>query len=166
MWEADLSLYTKQYLFSLEVISQWAKQLCSGEFSFKGGNIHMINVPQRSRPVGITILAILLFISGVLTVLGSLLSFGATASNSGLLTLVIINLILGIAELVLGWGLWTLRPWAFWATVILEVINLLLGIFALIQGNASPTVWVSIILAAIILIYLFADRNVRAAFRT
>ncbi|MGB8344451.1 MAG: hypothetical protein WCD86_06185, partial [Ktedonobacteraceae bacterium] len=61
-------------------------------------------------------------------------------------------------------GLWTLQTWAFWATVILEVLVILNGIFAFASSNI-PTGVVAIVVAVIILIYLFADSNVRAAFR-
>jgi hypothetical protein len=48
---------------------------------------------------------------------------------------------------------------------VLEVIALINGIFALSQHNTG-TGLLNIVIALIILIYLFADRNVRAAFRT
>jgi len=42
---------------------------------------------------------------------------------------------------------------------------LLNGIFAFTQGNTAAGI-VAIVIALVVLIYLFADRNVRAAFRT
>lgn len=74
-------------------------------------------------------------------------------------------LILGILELILAWGLWPLQSWAYWVTVILVVLALLNGMFALTQGAVATGV-VAIVIALIILIYLFADTNVRLAFRT
>ena len=114
----------------------------------------------RSRPLGITIIAIIVAIYGVLSIIAGigLLSAGATVPG-------VIALVLGVLQLILAWGLWTLHPWAFWATVILEVLALLNGIFAFTQGNTSAGI-VAIVIALVVLIYLFADRNVRAAFRT
>ena len=114
----------------------------------------------RSRPLGITIIAIIVAIYGVLSIIAGigLLSAGVTAPG-------IISLILGVLQLILAWGLWTLQRWAFWATVILEVLALLNGIFTLTQGNAASGI-IGIVIALIVLVYLFADRNVRAAFRT
>ncbi len=117
----------------------------------------MLNV-SRSRPLGITIIAIIMAILGILGIISGLLSLSTGA-------LAIITLILGILELVLAWGLWTLQTWAFWATVILEILVLLNGIFAFTQHSTGPGI-VAIVVAIIILVYMFADRNVRAAFRT
>src|SRR2546425_5818390 len=114
----------------------------------------------RSRPLGITIIAIIMAIYGILGIIAGigLLSAGATALG-------VSSLILGVLQLILAWGLWTLQRWAFWATVILQVLALINGIFTLTQGNAASGI-VAIVIALIVLIYLFADRNVRAAFRT
>lgn len=112
----------------------------------------------RGRPLGVTIIAILVAIGGVLEIIGGLLILSIIPA------LAIVVLILGVLSLVLAWGLWTLKPWAFWATVILEVINLIQGIIGLVQGQGSSVL--SLIVPIIILLYLFMDRNVRAAFRT
>ena len=114
----------------------------------------------RSRPLGITIIAIIVGIYGILGIIG-----GIGLLTGGVTALGIITLILSVLELILAWGLWTLQPWAFWATVILEVLALLNGIFAFTQGNTTAGI-VAIVIALVVLIYLFADRNVRAAFRT
>ena len=125
----------------------------------------MQNVTGRSRPLGITIIAVIMGIQGILGIIAGILSLTASGANPAFAVAGIITLILGVLYLVLAWGLWTLQPWAFWATVVLEVIALINGIFALTQGNTG-TGLLNIVLALIILIYLFADRNVRAAFRT
>lgn len=118
----------------------------------------MINI-SRTRPLGITIIAIIVAIFGIVGIIGGILLMGSNVTAG------VITLILGILELVLAWGLWTLQRWAFWATVVLEILALLNGIFALAQRNISGGV-IDIVLALIILIYLFADPNVRTAFRT
>ena len=113
----------------------------------------------RSRPIGITIIAIIVAILGILSIIGGILLLGSSVTAG------VIDIILGILQLILAWGLWTLQRWAFWATVILEVLTIIDGIFAWTTGSAGPGI-VAIIIAIIILIYLFADRNVRAAFHT
>jgi uncharacterized membrane protein (DUF2068 family) len=77
-------------------------------------------------------------------------------------------LILAIIELVLAWGLWTLQRWAFWATVIIAILEIIDGLFGLSRGGGAGmfAVIVDIVIPVIVLIYMFADRNVRAAFRT
>jgi len=123
------------------------------------------NLTGRSRPLGITIIAIILGIQGILSIIAGIFSLTAAGANPAFAIVGIITLILGILYLILAWGLWTLQPWAFWGVVVLEVIALINGIFALSQGNTG-TGLLNIVISLIILIYLFADRNVHAAFRT
>lgn len=118
----------------------------------------MINI-QRTRPLGITIIAVIVAIYGVLGIIGGFMLLSASTG------LAVIALILGILELVLAWGLWNLQSWAFWATAIVEALAVLNGIFAITQNSAASGI-VSIVIALAVLIYLFADPNVRPAFRT
>ncbi|GCE07067.1 DUF2127 domain-containing protein [Dictyobacter aurantiacus] len=122
----------------------------------------MVNntLAPRQRPVGVTIIAILQAIGGVLEILGGIFLLNVSTVAA------IIPIVLGIIALVLAWGLWTLKPWAFWVTVVLEAINLISGIISLVTGNVSAAAVIQTIIALAVLIYLFADRNVRAAFRT
>ncbi len=129
------------------------------QFSFEGGN--------RVRPLGITIIAVLLAISGLLGLCGGLASIGfapfqlATLHVGHFFSGVIdgaLFIILSLFELGLASALWNLRPWAFWATVIIEVINLIFGGIHLGFGLGSG------LIALIVLIYLFVDGNVRRAF--
>ena len=116
---------------------------------------------RRARPLGISIIAIIMTIQGILAIIGGIILIG-TATYA---TLGIITLILGVIYLILAWGLWTLQTWAFWGTVIFEILTIINGIFGLGRGVPSTGI-LSLIFAIVVLIYLFADRNVRAAFRT
>lgn len=129
-------------------------------------NANWQNLMQtRRRPLGVTILAILMGIQAVFFVIVGVIAIVALAfvhPLAGLLASFI--LILGILSLILVWGLWTLKPWAFWATVALEAISLIQGLISITQNNGAGIG--SIVLPVIILVYFFADPNVRAAFRT
>ena len=134
----------------------------------------------RQRPRGVTIIAILMALQGVLLFLISAIGFlvflaALSTNHASPLTSVIIVSTLGIVllfvsmlSLLVAWGLWTLKRWAFWFTVITQLVSLLSSVGLLIQtGNSTTTATTSnIIFAIVILIYLFADRNVRPAFRT
>jgi uncharacterized membrane protein (DUF2068 family) len=113
----------------------------------------------RSRPLGVTIIAVIMAVLGIFDIIGGIVIMGSYS------TLGIITLIIGVLYLILAWGLWTLQTWAFWGTVILAVLTIINGIFG-IGGGVPATGIVSLILAIVVLIYMFADRNVRAAFRT
>lgn len=123
----------------------------------------------RQRPLGISILSIILIVFGVLALLAAILGIVAlSAVNGGAVSAavtiaLIIGAILSIANIVVGWGLWTLKRWAFWTAVIVEVINLLYDLYSWLGAHNSTAI-ISLVVALVILIYLFADRNVRAAF--
>ena len=127
---------------------------------------------DRTRPLGITIIAAFLGISALLALVVLILGLnrvstlglgeGMTASTSIALLGAII---LGFFEVALAWGLWTLRPWAYWTTIIVEAIRVILGLYVvLILQKAIISGILSLIIPIIILVYLVADRNVRAAF--
>jgi hypothetical protein len=128
----------------------------------------------RQRPLGVTIIAIILWVIGVLSLLGVILGFVGVAAfvHNGALdaaatVLLLIVAVIAIAEIILGWGLWTLKPWAFWATAIVEAIRVVSALYSwLVIHNSLGSVLFSLIVALVVLVYLFADPNVRAAFRT
>ena len=129
----------------------------------------MQNVTTTKRPLGITIIAILLFIQAVIEILVGIFAFiGATLVNpaAGLL-LGWIPLAIGIITFIVAWGLWTLKPWAFWVTLIVEIINIVINLFSFGQPNHSVFGVISGGLVSVIIeIYLLVDGNVRRAFRT
>jgi hypothetical protein len=123
---------------------------------------------RPQRPIGVTIIAIIMFIQGILLLIGGILAFFGifVPGVGGVFAIVgIITILLGLFILYFASSLWTLRPWAFWATVIIEVINVVFGLIALFSGRELVNIF-GLILSAIILIYFLADSNVRAAFRT
>jgi uncharacterized membrane protein (DUF2068 family) len=112
---------------------------------------------SRTRPLGVTIIAILVAIGGVLEIIGGLLLLFVPFLG-------LITLILGVLALILAWGLWTLQPWAFWATIVLEGISAIENLINVLRGSGSSVV--GLIIAVAIIAYMLYDRNVRAAFRT
>lgn len=110
------------------------------------------------RPLGVTIIAILVAIGAILEIIGGLALMAVFAPVG------IFALIVGVVSLFVAWGLWTLKPWAFWLVVIVEVIHLVQAILSLARGQGSGIS--DLVIPIIILAYLFLDRNVRAAFRT
>jgi hypothetical protein len=129
---------------------------------------------ERSRPLGITIIAAVLGISALLAVVILILGLthvsvaGLGSQMSPLASIVLlIALILGMFEVALAWGLWTLRPWAFWTTVVVEAVRFIVALYTVffLQRIFISGI-IGLILPVIVLIYLFADPNVRAAFRS
>src|SRR5256886_13428285 len=106
--------------------------------------------PTRSRPIGVTILAVLTILGGVLLLLlgivviafssllvgvGLPLGFGLTGSVLGAIVL-----IFGIIWIAVGSGLLNLRPWAWWLAIIVMVLSIVGSIgspvFAVLPGSA------------------------------
>lgn len=127
---------------------------------------------SRQRPVGISILSIILIVFGILALLIIILGLVGVAALNGnhagalsaiATVLLVVVGILAIANIVVGWGLWTLKRWAFWTAVIVEGLSILINLYSWLGEHNNSAIF-SLVVPAIILIYLFADRNVRAAF--
>lgn len=109
---------------------------------------------QKHRPLGVTIIAILLIIAGVISLVGGLIL---------LIVLVgFIFLALGIAYLVMAYGLWKGKGWAWSISLILAGIGVIMGIVYIIQDNLAGGI-VSILINGVIIYYLFRP-NVKAFF--
>lgn len=110
------------------------------------------------RPMGVTIIAILQFISAIILIFaGYVLAFvGAAVGFFGLgLIFGGVFLIIGLIGFIVGWGLWTLKGWAW---MIAFLLNLLSVIIALVTFDI-----VSLIIPLIIVLYL-NQGEVKAAF--
>jgi len=129
----------------------------------------MQNVSTTRRPLGITIIAILLFISAVIEIIFGLFAFIGTTLASPLAGLLLgwIPLAIGILTFIVAWGLWTLKPCAYWVTLIVEIVSIVIILFSFGQPNHLAFGVISGgIVSIIIVIYLLVDGNVRRAFRT
>ena len=109
---------------------------------------------QKQRPLGVTLIAILTLIGGIIFL------------ASGLVLLIIgigiILLALGIAYLVMAYGLWKGKGWAWTISLILSGIGIIMGIVYIIQDNIAGGI-ASIIINGVIIYYLYRP-NVKAYF--
>jgi len=142
----------------------------------------MQNTLPRTRPLGVTIIAVLLIIAGILELLLGVLTFAGVFSVAHIITvhghhvaasvldtlgsiLAGISILIGIVTLIFAWGLWTLKTWAFWLVVALEVFSLVRHLFEFTRPDHSTTAIVlGMVLPVVILLYFLVDPNVRAAF--
>lgn len=95
-----------------------------------------------ARPLGVTLLSILYVVVGIL---GATAGFALAASASALglsdFGLAAVPLILlGIADLGIGWGLWKTRTWARTVVVIFSVFGLLASIVGAILSLATVAI--------------------------
>jgi len=124
------------------------------------------------RPTGVTILAILQFIGGALSLLGglALMAFGGSAVNTGAgevaaipAMLGIVLILSGIIGLVAGYGLFTLKGWGWLLAIIFSVLNIISGLLNLFQGANIPSTIINLVISGLILYYLYTP-VVRRAF--
>lgn len=128
----------------------------------------MQNVSTARRPLGITIISILMFIQAIFEIVVGFFSFFGSVISSPLAGLLVgwVPLAIGVLLFILAWGLWTLKPWAYWATLILEIVNIVLHFLGYSQVHSLFAIISGGIISIIIVIYLLVDGNVRRAFRT
>jgi hypothetical protein len=141
-----------------------------------------VSTTAKPRPTGVTIIAILNIISGIIMLIGGLglaaigsilpamTTFDPNASGqmavAGLLgvggvAVGGILIILGIISFIVAWGLLKGRGWAWTVTVILSVISIVIGIISIVGGNFGSII--NIIIAGIIIYYLYRP-HVKAYF--
>lgn len=135
---------------------------------------NMTNMIRR-RPIGVTIIAILVAIAGIITLISSCSwFFGVGIFGFHLpggirrfgVWYGIFSLVIGLIQLYFAWGLWSLQRWAYLATVIIEILNVVLTIVSWTQGYFNwPSFLLNLVIPVVILVYFLADSDVREAFR-
>jgi hypothetical protein len=143
----------------------------------------VVGSATRSRPTGVTIIAVLNIIGGIFGVIGGLgliavgailpglpssvleemeQSAGAGLGMQGLapeliggfiLAMGAVVLAIGIASFIVAYGLWKGLGWAWMVTVVLSIISIVLNAVSIATGNFPGIV--SIIISGVILYYMF-----------
>ena len=119
----------------------------------------------RDRPLGITILAILVYIVGIIVLVRGLIFMGVvslalfTTPSWALGNEVILGIgwiFLALIVMAVGSALWYMKKWAWFATTIFSVIGVI------ISGVGLPATWLTFGAFLVLLIYLiFAIRYFR-----
>ena len=123
------------------------------------------------RPLGVTLIAILSAIGGVFGLLAALVLLGAgaavsTATGLGGLTFVagVIILAYAVLSLVLAYGFWNLKPWAWPLGVGVQALGVVQSVLQFMNDGSNVVgLLFSLAIAGIILWYLFQP-HVKAAF--
>jgi len=128
-------------------------------------------------PVGVKVIAVLYYISAVLSVImGILLMVGSAALTpyidslgglagilgGALIVLGIIIIAFGVLAFFIGRGLWKAKKWARIVAIIIAALGVLSGIISLIQGDFGSIL--GLVINAIIGGYLLFSKGVKAAF--
>lgn len=134
------------------------------------------------RPTGVTIIAILNIIGGIIMVIVGLLAialssiiplippeqqtiegfdFAAPWFAGAINAIGGVFIAIGIASLVVAYGLWNAKGWAWSLTVILAIIGIALDVVFIVTGDFSSII--SIIISGVILYYVYRP-HVKAYF--
>lgn len=119
-----------------------------------------------ARPTGVTIIAALMIIGGVLGIIASIAIIGLLGSiGFGLAAILgIVALVSAVLSLVAGIGLWQLKPWGWTLAFAIAVVNIVVNVVSVLTGNATIAgVAVNTIINAVVIYYLNTP-EVKAAF--
>jgi hypothetical protein len=136
-------------------------------------------IGQRpARPLGVTILAVVLAVAGVLTSLAAVafligaLNFSDFAGAMGYSGTAISSTLagLGIAAytalvLAFAYGAWALKPWGWVLGLIVFAVGAGTDVLSGVAGVMAPSNVIVNVLIAALLVYYWFRPNVRAAFR-
>ena len=136
----------------------------------------MQNIITRKHSLVITAIVVLLSIQGILGLLFSLSRLaGLLAPRGSIIVSGVsiffgpaggVSLVVALASPIIAWGFWMLKPWAHQRALLIELISLVIGAFELLDPGVNRGVPAArIIIAALILICLYAGSGVRALSR-
>ena len=129
---------------------------------------------KTQRPLGVTILAVLNILGGILALfLGiTYISLSATLAQTGgviaggsgifalfgafIIVLGLIFLIIAILAIAVGWGFLKGKRWAWTLSLILYAITIILGVTSLVAGDVTSIV--VIIIGGLLVYYLFRPK--------
>lgn len=117
--------------------------------------------PSSDRPLGVTILGILQILGGILSIVAGfgLIALAALMTGLELLFMAIgaMTLVLGFVGLIVGWGLYTMKSWAWMIAIILNIINIILAIY--------PSFNIMSMIIPIIIILYLNQADIKSRFR-
>ena len=124
----------------------------------------------QHRPTGITIISVLMIIGGLILLftgitplfIGPLISIDSSDSSASALGLFItiggLTLVaLGIASLIVSWGLLKGKRWARTITLIISIIAIIFAIISLASSGDLIHI-ISVIIYGIIIYYMFTKK--------
>lgn len=125
----------------------------------------------RARPTGITILAVLSAISGVLSILAGLAllaggaALAAAVAVGGLFTIFgLVAIVVGALSLAFAYGAWMLLPWAWTLGIASQLIGIGVTVVQIVLGYQSITGAVIGVAISLIILYYLDTPDVRRAF--
>jgi uncharacterized membrane protein (DUF2068 family) len=92
---------------------------------------------KTQRPPAVTVAVVLLALLSVVTMVPPSLMFSPAVAAEIPAFVTYLGFILGVVGLVAAYGLWALKRWSVWLTIILSAVSILLSVPPILFG---PTV--------------------------
>jgi hypothetical protein len=119
--------------------------------------LHTERDSTKRRPLALTIIAILVIITGVVFIAGGLFIFGFAALVPDLGTVFFgiggVLIAIGIGYLVVSYGLFKAKGWAWSVTLVLAYIGIALAIISIVSGNFLSAINLAINIAIVYFLY-------------
>lgn len=124
-------------------------------------------VTMKERPMGITVLAVLALVTGILSLVsglallgvGGLTIFGSNSNGGNVLALGAMTFALAPVALGLGYGFWAMKPWAWAAGLAVYCASLGMSVFSVLLASGSLiTVAVQVGIAIAVIAYLMQPK--------
>lgn len=127
---------------------------------------------MSSRPLGITIIAIVLAFSGVIQILVGLeargiTNFGLTAATDAAGISGWTAIVSGVLTILVSVGMFTLAGWAWLLTVVVMIIRVVGDLFVIVTlglGSTAGSAAIGSLVVSGIVLWYFMRPNIRAAF--
>ena len=130
--------------------------------------------PVRPRTIGMLLLALLLAVQGLVGVAALVqtlvaasragVDFATLMSDATLRTGFFTIVIAAAISLVLALAYWLVQRWTFWLILLAELVGIFFGIIYITSNLLDwYSIPVFVVLPALILVDMFADRNVRTS---
>jgi hypothetical protein len=105
----------------------------------------------KSRPSGVVVVVVLMAWSGLLTIASIIPPLAPAGIPAWAMAL---DGVLGMVMLIVAWGLFTLRTWAYIVTLGIQAVNGIFGVITVIAVPKAWPAWLAIALAVVVIGYL------------
>ncbi|WP_440007724.1 DUF2127 domain-containing protein [Halomicrococcus sp. SG-WS-1] len=109
---------------------------------------------RETAPTGIKVICVLVGLSGLY---GLLAGLGLAAMGGAGLVVGAVGVVLSVVQLLVVYGLWTLRSWGWTVTMVVFSLDVLLDVVRLVVGSVSAVL--GILVGGIVLWYVYGERD-------
>jgi len=128
--------------------------------------ISMNNQVRRDRPLGVTIIGVLLFLAGLVSLLGGIMIGSLDDLDDLELAVGLVSLVIGLIYMIAAFGFFKGWGWIWLLTMVIVILGIIWDIASWAIGGMDDLggLLIGLIIPVIIVIYM-NSQNVKAFFR-